>query len=75
MTDSTLGMLRAQEARAQASRMDRAEKQRFLRKHGWKRAFSTGTERWLSRDGASRTLSGAVAEQLFRDMSEDQWQP
>jgi hypothetical protein len=69
MTDrSTLSLLREQEARSRASRMPKAEKARLLRAAGWKRVSSTGTERWLSRDGQSATLAGVCVIQLVRDL-------
>jgi hypothetical protein len=63
-----LAMLRHEEARTRASRMSKADKARLLRAAGWKRTSTSGSERWQSRDGQYRTLSGAAAEQLARDL-------
>jgi hypothetical protein len=67
MTD-ILSLLREQEARARASGLSKAEKARLLRAAGWKRVSSSGTERWMSRDGQYRTLSGAAAVQIACDL-------
>jgi hypothetical protein len=66
--DDMLVMLRHEEARNRASRLSKADKARLLRAAGWKRTSTSGSERWRSRDGQSRTLSGAAAEQLARDL-------
>jgi hypothetical protein len=55
--------------------MSQPEPRRFLRQHKWRQVSNVGAERWLSPDRQSRTLVGGVAEQLWRNMSANQWRP
>lgn len=68
MTD-ILSQLRHAEAQAKAQRMSRQQKTDYLRDHGWRRLFTSGTQRWRSPDGQTATLSGATAIQLAQDLA------
>jgi hypothetical protein len=76
VTDDNLGQARAAEARTRALDMSEQEQRQFLRRHGWRKATARGAEVWSCGDGMpARTISLAVAEVWFRQLSADRWQP
>jgi hypothetical protein len=70
MTDTDfLAEVRRAEAESCAQRMSKTAKASHLRQRGWRRASSTGTERWVDQhNGVSATLAGACVIQLLRDL-------
>jgi hypothetical protein len=67
-----LATLRAAEAQAKANRrsrkaqrMSRESKEALLRRRGWRRTSTSGSQQW-QKDGRSYTLSGAVAVELAK---------
>jgi len=61
----------AQRRSRKGQKMTVAQRQDYLRRRGWRRTSSTGSQKWTDETGRSATLSGAVSIQLAMDYGTD----